>query len=192
MQGIRQWLLAPALISAAACMLLAFTNGVPPAPVSGTAADSLVEALAAVLPEFDNDPRAATNTFSEDGVRWTFFVARKEGRFAGAAFVATSPHGYEGAIRVLVGVRADRTIKDIRVLSQQETPGVGSKVTEAPFRSQFAGRSIAGTPWKLRMDGGDIDAVTGATISSRAVTEAVGAGIVVYRRHAEEIAATGR
>jgi Na+-translocating ferredoxin:NAD+ oxidoreductase RnfG subunit len=42
------------------------------------------------------------------------------------------------------------------------------------------------------MDGGDIDAVTGATISSRAVTEAVGAGIVVYRRHAEEIAATGR
>ena len=58
---------------------------------------------------------------------------------------------------------------------------------DPPFRSQFAGRLLRTTKWALKKDGGDIDAITGATISSRAATEAVAKAVAVYQRHADEI-----
>ena len=92
--------------------------------------------------------------------------------FLGAAVFGRSAHGYAGEIKLLVAFDADGRLIDFDVVSAQETPGLGAKIARPEFRGGFAGRSFDAA-WKIRKDGGDIDAVTSATISSRAAVEAV-------------------
>ncbi len=179
------------LISATAGIMLAYTNKVTRAPIETAMRKETVAALAVVLPPFDNVPAACTNTVRENGSTRTFYVARKDGRYAGAAFEAASGKGYGGMIRLMVGVTADGTVRSVRILAQQETPGLGSKIAEPAFCGQFTDRPIEGTSWQVRKDGGAFDAVTGATISSRAVLEAIHEGLAAYQRHKDSIARTG-
>jgi len=72
---------------------------------------------------------------------------------------------------MLVGINKDYAIRDVAILSHTETPGLGSKITEEAFTGQFIGLETGDVA--LSKDGGRIDAITGATISSRAVTEAI-------------------
>jgi len=106
----------------------------------------------------------------------------------GHAFM-TNGKGYGGKIGILIGLETDRSIRGIRIISHQETPGLGTKITGSGFLGQFAGLSV--DKLALRKDGGSIDAITGATISSRAVAEGVVAGIVsvipVLDRTGEEV-----
>lgn len=88
----------------------------------------------------------------------------------GYAFAA-SGSGYGGRINILVGIDSDFKIMDISILSQVETPGFGSKITESSFTDQFKGLSASDIA--LRAAGGKIDAITGATISSRALINIV-------------------
>ena len=85
----------------------------------------------------------------------------------GYGFVAVGS-GYGGEISILVGLENKTTVKGIVIISQNETPGLGTRVAEEPFTSQFAGVNID----DVRLDG-EIDAITGSTISSAAVVEAV-------------------
>jgi electron transport complex protein RnfG len=95
------------------------------------------------------------------------------------------PQGYGGRIPILVGLTNTSTVTGIRVASAseglRETPGLGSKVTDPDFEGQFADRPLE--MLQLRIDGGVIDAVTGATISSRAVTEGVRQGAQRYQQY---------
>lgn len=95
---------------------------------------------------------------------------KKDGAAAGYAVMVTGK-GFGDDIEMLVGVGTDGKIIGVRILSMAETPGVGSKTGEDAFLGQFTGRSGS-----LKL-GGDINAVTGATISSRAVTDAVNAAV---------------
>ncbi len=88
----------------------------------------------------------------------------------GYAFKA-SGSGYGGNIDILVGLDNDFGIIGISILSQTETPGVGSRITESSFTDQFKGLSASDIA--LSSEGGKIDAITGATISSRAVVDAI-------------------
>lgn len=88
----------------------------------------------------------------------------------GYAFLAVGK-GYGGEIDILVGLDEDFTVKEVTIISHTETPGLGGKITEASFRDQFKGLSVDDIA--LRKDGGKVDAITGATISSKAVVEAV-------------------
>lgn len=92
--------------------------------------------------------------------------------FLGAAVFGRSAHGYAGGITLLAAFGADGRLVDFDVVSAQETPGLGAKIARPEFRRGLAGRRFDAA-WKLRKDGGDIDAVTSATISSRAAVEAV-------------------
>jgi len=78
--------------------------------------------------------------------------------------------GYGGEVVVLVGMDREMRLVGVRVLEHKETPGLGTKATEPPFLRQFKG--LRAGDLKLRRYGGKIDAITGATITSRAVTEA--------------------
>lgn len=98
------------------------------------------------------------------------FVIYEDEAIAGYTFLA-SGNGYSGAINMLVGIDMDYNIKDVAILSQTETPGLGNKITEKEFTDQFIGLTSADII--LSRDGGSIDAITGATISSRAVTDAI-------------------
>ena len=191
MKDILKLLFALTLISSAAGLLLAFTHKVTAAPITAAGKQESNRALATVLPPFDNNPGETRAVFVDHGCSWTFHVARKEGRYVGTAFVSSSKKGYGGEIRVMVGITADGHIKAIHILSQNETPGLGTKISDPPFKSQLEGKSIAGTVWAIKKDSGTFNAITGATISSRAVLDAIRDGVAVYTNHVTEIARTG-
>ena len=180
-------LLSLVLVLGAICLvagaLLAFVNQVTERPIAEAMRREKLAAIEQVLPAHDNQPDTDLVTLEDGGKTWTFFVGRKGGRYVGAAFEVTSSKGYGGTIRLMVGVNADGTMEGLAVLEQKETPGLGAKIQDPGFRDGFRGRSLTNTNWKVRKDGGDIDAITAATISSRAVTDAVAEGIEVYLRH---------
>lgn len=101
----------------------------------------------------------------------------------GYAFVAAGK-GYGGAINILVGLEDEGTIRGITVIAHGETPGLGAKITESFFTDRFVGVAIDDVA--LRRDGGQIDAITGATISSRAVADAVRTAAIEKLRLLEE------
>ena len=153
--------------------------------------DEKIKAIAAVLPEHDNEPSEDVYSVKEKDATWVFYVARREGAFVGTAFETITKKGYGGDISVMVGVDAGGAIHAIRVIKHKETPGLGSKITAAEFLTRFTGRDATKTRWTITKDAGDIAGITAATISSRAVVAAVKSGLDVYVRHAETIAKQG-
>lgn len=93
----------------------------------------------------------------------------------GFAFIAIGK-GYGGDIDILVGLENDTTLKGITIISHNETPGLGTRITEPSFTDMFVGVNINDVA--LRKDGGQIDAITSSTISSVAVIDAVRATAV--------------
>ena len=191
MKETLRMVLTLAVICTLAGGILAIVNRVTREPIAGALREEKMKAMRAVLPDYDNDPMSCTNVVVEDGKTWLFHVARKNGEFAGAAFEASSDQGYSGTIRIMAGINPDDTLRAIEIIQQAETPGLGARIAERSFTDQFGGRHIRTTNWKVRKDGGDIDAITGATISPRAVLSALQAGLEAYSRNKERIAATG-
>ncbi len=177
------------VICSVAGALLAVVHDVTAEPIAAAAQMTKGTAIMEVLPECDNNPAEESTQIEHNGRTWTFFVARKAGQFVGAAFESTTSAGYGGDITIMAGVTAESTVQGIQVLAHKETPGLGAWIEdEVQFRSKFAGRSIADTKWAVTKDGGDIDQITAATISSRAVTEAVKAGLDVFTANTAAIA----
>ena len=90
--------------------------------------------------------------------------------------------GFSGRIELIVGFLLDGTINGYKIIDQKETPGLGTKVSENKFSEQFKGMNPGSGSFKVRQDGGEIDAVTSATISSRAVIDAIKRGYDNYTR----------
>ena len=82
----------------------------------------------------------------------------------------------------MTGFYIDGTMAGYKVLNHKETPGLGSKIMENKFMSQFIGLKIEGGKLKLRKDGGQIDGITSATISSKALLDAVNNAKKAYDR----------
>ena len=99
-----------------------------------------------------------------------FYRIYSEDQCIGYAFMAAGK-GYGGDIEILIGLNNDKTIKGIEIIKQTETPGMGVKITEKWFTDQFGNATI--NEIGLKRSGGAIDAITGATKSSRAVVNAV-------------------
>ena len=168
-------------------LLLAWTNSATVEPIARARAAERLDALKAVLPQAGNDMAADARTVRHEGRDWTFYVGRKGGAFAGAAFEAQA-EGYGGPILLMAAVDAGGALCGVRILlADRETPGLGSKIREAAFLDQFRGRK--GDPrWAaVRKDGGDVEAVTGATISSRAVVRAVKSGLEALQANWEHV-----
>ena len=98
------------------------------------------------------------------------YTIYSDGDQIGYAFLAIGK-GYGGDINILVGLEDEATVKGITIVSQTETPGLGTRITEPFFTDQFVGIDIDEVA--LSRDGGRIDAITSSTISSSAVVEAV-------------------
>jgi electron transport complex protein RnfG len=132
-------------------------------------------AIQAVLPlEGDITYQADTMSFSYEGVDTKFpcnLAYDANGNFKGAA-IKTSEGGFGGKIDMMVGILADGTIKGTSVLSHSETPGLGANMT-GKFKDQFVDKNPASFTLKVTKDGGDVDAITAATITSRAFSKAV-------------------
>ncbi len=176
------------LFATVSACILAWANNVTSEPIANVKRAEKIEALKRVLPEFDNDPLQETREFESLSGRVVVHVARKEGEFVGAALVS-SAKGYGGPVNIVMGVNADGTIQAVAVLDAPgETPGLGAKIKEAAFLKQFSGKPADATGWaRVKKDGGEVDAITGATISSRAVSEAVRKGLEIFAEHAKEL-----
>ena len=158
-----------ALISAAA---LAFTYGRTKPILDEAARRRQIAAIAEVVVPFDNAPvEEAIVSDSYPGVE--LYPATRDGARVGTAVRSFSAAGYGGDLVVMVGFDSEGRITGSTVLQHAETPGLGAKVTEESFRAQFIGMQPGVAPLSVTQDGGQVDAITAATISSRAFVEAI-------------------
>lgn len=132
-------------------------------------------ALAQVLPEFDNDPAGEMEVFAADNGEVYIYTGRKGGEVVGYA-VESFTSGFGGVIKMMVGFEPDGRIRNIQILEQTETPGLGAKIADEgnPVAASFLDKNPADLTMAVRKDGGDIDAITASTISSRAYVKGVG------------------
>ena len=175
------------LICLCAGTLLAYINGLTEEPIRAALYAEKMAAVTDVLPPHDNRPAEATVAIEEDGRTWTFYTARRGENYVGAAAESSSQEGYGGTITIMVGLSADGSVQGVSVLKHKETPGLGARITEPEFTGRFAGKSLTGTRWAVSKDQGEIDHITAATISSRAVVGAVKQAVDVYLKHEKVI-----
>lgn len=132
-------------------------------------------AIKQVVPEFDNEPGNESYTVDIDGGTLTFFPAKKNGELVGTAISTFTNKGFSGEIKLMVGLLPDGTINNISVLEHKETPGLGDKMqkNKSDWSVQFNGKNPENFQLLVTKDGGDVDAITASTISSRAFCDAV-------------------
>jgi len=185
-------ILTVAIICSLAGALLSGVDALTRDRIAAVNRSKQLTAIQDVLPPCDNKPDATTCTVQHGGREWLFYVAREGGSFAGAAVATSSAGGYGGDISVMLGIKADGKTQAIAILAQKETPGLGANIEGDDFKLNFAGKDVKATHWAVAKDGGDIDQITAATISSRAVTDAVKAAIDAYLANVDTIQETGR
>jgi electron transport complex protein RnfG len=116
------------------------------------------------------------------------YAAVKAGITQALVLPVIAKDGYSGNISLLVGIDKHGSIQGVRAIEHKETPGLGDKVErkKSPWIESFNGRSLANTPaddWAVTKDGGVFDGFTGATITPRAVVNAVHQGLLYHQRH---------
>lgn len=175
-------------------VLLAWVNEVTRDPIRQAERQVQGKGIAAVLPEHDNDPMSEKfevilNQGTPDSVTVVIYPARIDGKLSGAAVEAMAD-GFSDKIAVIYGFSTAGTVLDYAVLKQAETPGLGSKMQDW-FRDTTGRRSVLGRnpgteDLTVAKDGGTVDAITAATISSRAFLETLNRAFKAYREYAEK------
>ena len=142
-------------------------------PIALAAIQKQQNAIKEVVPEFDS--LFSYKMLPDDGKdSLTFNEAYKAGALVGTAVGTYSNKGYSATqIQLMVGILPNGSIRNISVIQQKETPGLGTKMGEPKFKDQFNKKNPAEFRLKVKKDGGNVDAITAATISSRAFCEAV-------------------
>ena len=132
-------------------------------------------AIKAVLPDYDNDPSNESYEIEshDGGEQLICYPAFNNGELVGIAVKTWTMKGYSGLIRLMVGFDKTGKIINISVIEQKETPGLGTKILDAEFKNQYNGKNPVANSLAMKKDGGTVDAITAATISSRAFSEAV-------------------
>lgn len=172
------------VVAVVAGLLLGYVNKLTAEPIAQANAKALSDAIALVVPGFDNEPAANPDTIEVDGVTYKIYKATKGDKFIGAA-VESSANGFGGALTVLVGFDADGKIIDYSLLSHAETPGLGSKAADwfkKGGKGDIIGKNPGDKPLTVSKDGGEIDAITASTITSRAFLNAVNAAYAAYAK----------
>ena len=169
--------------SVVAGALLGWVNSVTAEPIAQANAKALSDAIAVVIPGFDNNPAESPKTVEIDGATYKVYKATKGGEFIGAA-VESSANGFGGALTVLVGFDKEGNIIDYSLLSHAETPGLGSKAADwfkKGGKGDITGKNPGEQPLVVNKDGGQIDAITASTITTRAFLLAVNNAYAAYK-----------
>ena len=152
---------------------------------------ALVKQLSELLPEgsYDNDIVNDTVHWVEPdlavGKTLTIFRFRKNTRPVAVVIPTVAPGGYNGKIKLLVAITNEGVVSAVRVTSHHETPGLGDKmeIERSGWINVFKGKSFKALPeahWKVKRDGGVFDQFTGATITPRAIVQAVKKTVVFF------------
>jgi electron transport complex protein RnfG len=199
----KNMLLSLLFICLLAAGLLAKMNDMTKAPIADAKALKLEEAIKEVVPEFDNNPVVESYKVATDGGDSLLVYPAKMGdEFVGFAVNSYSDNGFSGNIQVMVGFDMKNTVVNYAVLAHSETPGLGSQmvnwfkpqvqeyslleklfgfeIENVEAKSSIIGLNPETTQFKVSKDGGDIDAISASTITSRAFLEAVNRAYAAY------------
>lgn len=156
-------IIKPVIVLTCICLvvsvLLAYVNSVTAPIIAEAEQKTAQEAMAEVLPEADS-----FEPINIDGLPERVDEVYCAENGSGYVFMLTTK-GYGGDMKLICGINADGTIEACKTLSHSETSGLGSKTAEDPYRNQYCGKSADTL--------GEVDAISGATISSTAYMNAV-------------------
>lgn len=187
-------LLSLGLITCVAALLLGGVYVLTETTIADAELKSQISAIREVVPEFDNNPLNekfiyVANKGTKDSLNIEVYPARVKGKLVGAAVKSLSKNGFSGEIVVMCGFLENGAISNYKVLKHAETAGLGSKMQEW-FRMEEGNRSIIGMnpavdDIRVAKDGGKVDGITAATISSRAFLGALNEAYKAYKEMQE-------
>ncbi len=162
------------VITMVAGLSLGYVNDLTVGPKAAARLAKKVNALKQVLPEFNNNPVDEVKLVKVENAKDSIeiYPGKMDSIPIGIAIVGSSEKGYSGLVKIMVGFEPNGNIKDIVVLQQKETPGLGTKMKDDKFIRQFRGKNPSEFNVMPTKDGGEVDALTGATITTRAFGEA--------------------
>ena len=169
-------------------------NMITAEPIAQAEQAAKVEALKVVLPPFDQTvPEALTI----DDMPITVYTATKEGAVSGYAVQSMTKQGFGGVVRLMVGFTPEGEVVNVSVLEQTETPGLGTKMADegnvllgSVKGQKLEEKKLVDGRLAVKKDGGDVDALTAATISSRAYVDAINRAWMAYKSVATGTAPT--
>lgn len=173
-------------------MLLGLVYEVTKNPIAASQEKAKQEAYQKVLPsakQFQTeelDEKKAEEALKKADVSGCYvkesaLAMDENGESVGYAVTTVSKEGYGGEIEISVGILEDGTVAGIEILSISETAGLGMNATEPAFKNQFSNVKTEKFEVKKDNPSGNVDALSGATITSKAVTSAVNAGLAYYQ-----------
>lgn len=158
------------VIAFVATLLLTVCNAMTKDRIAMLAEQAETEAMQAVLPSAETFESYAGQV--AEPVK-AIYIGKSAGTDVGYC-VSVAPQGYGGEIAMMVGISADSAVTGVEITSMSETPGLGAKASEADFKAQYNGISSAASVIKSgEPKENEVVAISGATITSRAVTEGV-------------------
>lgn len=164
-------------ITAIAAAILAAVNMVTAPVIAENDRKAQDEAILKVLPNASELCPITTDGMVVDGVQVTETVYRSDVGYA----VGVAPNGYGGPITMIVGVDNDLKVTGIKIISQSETAGLGAKCTEESFQEQYKGKTENIVVSKSGAKDNEIDAISSATVTSKAVTKGVNRAISIVK-----------
>lgn len=183
MKNVIHMILTLAIISALAAAALAIGNR---ATKDAIAAQAKLKAARAVLKIYPNCKKPEEKQIkTPSGETITAYIC--PGNRVGFTFSSKSasgiPRPYSGLIKMMIGINKSGTVNGVQIIEQSETPGLGAKIAEPSFVNQFVGVTLEKGNLKVKKDdpSGMIDGISGATISSRAVTAMVKKALEFYK-----------
>lgn len=158
-----------------------YVNMITVEPIAAAKAKATEAALQAVLPAFDKTEKS---DLTIDEMPVAVHTASKDGKVVGYAVESMTKKGFNGLIRLMVGFDAEGRVLNVNVLEQSETPGLGTKMADEgnPLFASFEGKNPGEMKLSVKKDGGDVDALTAATISSRAYVDAMSRAYAAYKQ----------
>ncbi len=172
------------IVTLAASTTLGFIYELTREPIAKAKLREKNMAIRQVVPVFSNQPNQEAFQVRAEGDSLTLFPAKQNDKLVGIAVATFTDQGFSGKIRLMVGFNPDGTINDISVLDHAETPGLGDKIEQnkSNWSKQFKGKDPENFNLQVKKDGGDVDAITAATISSRAYCDAVQKAYQAFRK----------
>ncbi len=178
--------------------LVAFSFKITHQRIEANKRAALLSALNAIVPQiqydndFFNDFREVQNIALGTDEPIMVYRARKHHQPIAAVLAPTARDGYNGRINLFVGIDYEGTLLGVRVISHQETHGLGNQIElrRSNWILSFDGRSLTNTgetEWKIKQDGGVFDQFTGASITPRAVVKAVHETLLYYWQYRDEV-----
>lgn len=162
------------VITAIAAMLLALVNEITKEPIAELQAQALKESMENV---FSGADEFELLDVAVESPVTAVYEAKSGGKTAGYC-VRVAPKGFGGEIDMVVGVSDEYTVKGVEIISMSETPGLGTRAMEEEFSSQYIGKGLSVKVVKSNSPKDDeITAISGATITSKAITEGINAAL---------------